>query len=118
MQPETRSWDNEIGKFAGVERRRVLKSVGALIGASAMANPLSGLAGSAPQSHSQKPRTEGLGKRLIGFMLPHEQFPVPQLVELGAAAEQAGFDLLAASDHGSFGGTFRARSLSLGPSKR
>ena len=32
-------------------------------------------------------------------MLPHEQFPVPQLVEFGVAAEQAGFDLLATSDH-------------------
>jgi TAT-translocated FGD2 family F420-dependent dehydrogenase len=36
---------------------------------------------------------------MMGFMLPHEQFPVTQLVELGAAAENAGFDLLATSDH-------------------
>jgi F420-dependent hydroxymycolic acid dehydrogenase len=36
---------------------------------------------------------------LVGFQLAHEQFPVPQLVELGAAAEKAGFDLLAVSDH-------------------
>jgi TAT-translocated FGD2 family F420-dependent dehydrogenase len=36
---------------------------------------------------------------MMGFMLAHEQFPVPQLVELGIAAEQAGFDLLANSDH-------------------
>jgi TAT-translocated FGD2 family F420-dependent dehydrogenase len=32
-------------------------------------------------------------------MLGHEQFTVPQLVEFGATAEQAGFDLLATSDH-------------------
>ena len=32
-------------------------------------------------------------------MLAHEQFTVPQLVELGAAAEQAGFDFVATSDH-------------------
>ena len=36
---------------------------------------------------------------MVGFMLAHEQFPVPELVELGVAAEQAGFDLLATSDH-------------------
>lgn len=35
----------------------------------------------------------------VGFMLGHEQFPVPKLVELGVAAEAAGFDLLATSDH-------------------
>lgn len=35
----------------------------------------------------------------IGFQLAHEQFPVPELVELGVKAEQAGFDLLAFSDH-------------------
>jgi hypothetical protein len=37
--------------------------------------------------------------RQIGFQLAHEQFPVPELVELGVAADQAGFDLLAVSDH-------------------
>jgi alkanesulfonate monooxygenase SsuD/methylene tetrahydromethanopterin reductase-like flavin-dependent oxidoreductase (luciferase family) len=31
--------------------------------------------------------------------LAHEQFPVPELVDLGVAAEQAGFDLLATSEH-------------------
>jgi hypothetical protein len=35
----------------------------------------------------------------IGFQLAHEQFNVPELVELGIAADQAGFDLLAVSDH-------------------
>jgi F420-dependent hydroxymycolic acid dehydrogenase len=37
--------------------------------------------------------------RQVGFQLAHEQFPVPELVELGIAADQAGFDLLAVSDH-------------------
>ncbi len=37
--------------------------------------------------------------RQVGFQLAHEQFTVPALVELGVAAEQAGFDLLAFSDH-------------------
>ena len=36
---------------------------------------------------------------MVGFMLAHEQFPVPELVRLGVAAEEAGFDLLATSDH-------------------
>jgi hypothetical protein len=38
-------------------------------------------------------------KPQIGFQLAHEQFKVPELVELGIAADQAGFDLLAVSDH-------------------
>ena len=37
--------------------------------------------------------------RQVGFQLAHEQFTVPELVELGISAEQAGFDLLALSDH-------------------
>jgi len=36
---------------------------------------------------------------MIGYMLAHEEFSVPELVELGVAAEKAGFDLLATSDH-------------------
>ena len=36
---------------------------------------------------------------MVGFMLAHEQFPVPDLVRLGASAEEAGFDLVATSDH-------------------
>jgi hypothetical protein len=32
-------------------------------------------------------------------MLAHEQFPLAQPIELGSAAERAGFDLLATSDH-------------------
>ena len=35
----------------------------------------------------------------IGFCLPHEQFPAPQLIENAVAAEQAGFDALWTSDH-------------------
>ena len=35
----------------------------------------------------------------IGFVLSHEQFTVPQLVELGVRAEQVGFDLVSTSDH-------------------
>lgn len=38
-------------------------------------------------------------RRGIGFMLAHEQFTIPQLLEFGAAAEAAKFDVLATSDH-------------------
>lgn len=44
-------------------------------------------------------QAKGLLGNLVGFMLAHEQFPAPQLAEFGVAAEQAGFDLLAISDH-------------------
>ena len=47
---------------------------------------------------SDKP-TPAFGNKIVGFMLAHEQFPVAQLIELGIAAEQAGFDLLATSAH-------------------
>jgi alkanesulfonate monooxygenase SsuD/methylene tetrahydromethanopterin reductase-like flavin-dependent oxidoreductase (luciferase family) len=40
-----------------------------------------------------------LRKGMLGFMLAHEQFPASELIRLGAAAEHAGFDLLATSDH-------------------
>lgn len=36
---------------------------------------------------------------MIGFVLAHEQFPVPRLVELGVAAEKADFDAVWTSDH-------------------
>ena len=35
----------------------------------------------------------------VGFVLAHEQFPAPSLVEFGVAAERAGFDELWTSDH-------------------
>lgn len=35
----------------------------------------------------------------IGFVLSSEQFPAPKLVEFGAAAEKAGFDMVWNSDH-------------------
>lgn len=35
----------------------------------------------------------------IGFVLSHEQFAAPQLIEYGVAAEQAGFDAVWTSDH-------------------
>ena len=49
-----------------------------------------------------RPAAPALGplrQRMVGYMLAHEQFTVPQLVEIGARAAGAGFDLLATSDH-------------------
>ncbi len=40
-----------------------------------------------------------LSKGMVGYMLAHEQFAVPELVYIGATAAKAGFDFLAASDH-------------------
>jgi len=48
---------------------------------------------------SRETQAGPLRKGMLGFMLAHEQFPVTELVRLGAAAEGAGFDLLATSDH-------------------
>jgi len=90
----------------GVARRSVLKSA-ALLGASALAGGFptmsfgrsevgrSAAEGGGPTGQN----TASLRQGMFGFMLGHEQFTVPQLVELGVACEDAGFDLLATSDH-------------------
>jgi F420-dependent hydroxymycolic acid dehydrogenase len=86
-----------------MDRRAVLRSTGAFSAASLLAASLPqqsyAAASGAPSPQSRRMQQSGLNNRLIGFMLAHEQFPVPELVELGAIAEQAGFDLLASSDH-------------------
>ena len=38
-------------------------------------------------------------RKMVGYMLAHEQFPAPELVQIGTSASQAGFHLLATSDH-------------------
>jgi TAT-translocated FGD2 family F420-dependent dehydrogenase len=40
-----------------------------------------------------------LRKGMVAFMLAHEQFAVPALVDIGAHAAESGFDALATSDH-------------------
>lgn len=80
-----------------VTRRSALKAAAVLAGASA-------IAAKAPRALAQAaavgaPPSGTLHGGMIGFMLAHEQFRVPQLVDFGVAAEQAGFDLIAASDH-------------------
>ena len=92
--------------FAGAYRRRMLKSgllmaVGAGLPAASMASTPGAGGGrstaSAASGAVSDPRP--LSKGMVAFMLAHEQFPAPELVRLGAAAESAGFDLAATSDH-------------------
>jgi TAT-translocated FGD2 family F420-dependent dehydrogenase len=45
------------------------------------------------------PGNDSLSGRKIGFMLSHEQFRAPELVDLADRATAAGFGLLATSDH-------------------
>jgi F420-dependent hydroxymycolic acid dehydrogenase len=54
---------------------------------------------SIPTSSTERSSIPPITDPMVGFMLAHEQFPVPELVSLGVAAEDARFDLLATSDH-------------------
>jgi TAT-translocated FGD2 family F420-dependent dehydrogenase len=106
--------------FAAVGRRDMLKSAGVLLAASS-----AGLSAVSQATQASTAQTSTMGtphrpgaskvaaardgssregsgtlrKGMIAYMLAHEQFPVSELLSLGASAEQAGFDLLAASDH-------------------
>jgi TAT-translocated FGD2 family F420-dependent dehydrogenase len=82
------------------DRRRIMSGAGA----AALANVATRAAAAQPVSTRPAPagtrsQTGGLRTRMIGYMLAHEQFPVPYLIEIGTAADRAGFDLLATSDH-------------------
>src|SRR5438477_9663155 len=83
-----------------LDRRLMLKSTATLMGLSALGMNLQN---SATTTTSRTGASENTVRSLrtptIGIMLPHEQITVSQLVELGEAAEQAGFGLLATSDH-------------------
>jgi TAT-translocated FGD2 family F420-dependent dehydrogenase len=95
-----------ISQYA-LDRRRVLKTVGAmavaggstLVGAPKVAAAGGGFTQAESIARAQDHKKNPWNKNQIGFQLAHEQFTVPQLVEFGVAAEQAGFDLLAVSDH-------------------
>lgn len=83
------------------DRRELLRWTSMLAGASA-----AGLASANAQtpphhavSQSGAAEVGGLRKGMISFMLAHEQFTVPHLVELGALASRAGFHVLSTSDH-------------------
>ncbi len=88
---------------AGNCRRRMLKS--GLLAALGAGLSSAGRASAqdngrvSPASAAPVKGRGSLTKGMISFMLAHEQFPVPELVRLGAAAENAGFDLVSTSDH-------------------
>jgi alkanesulfonate monooxygenase SsuD/methylene tetrahydromethanopterin reductase-like flavin-dependent oxidoreductase (luciferase family) len=98
-----------------MDRRKFVKlAAGTAIASAvtAMARPAKSHAqGSGAGSPSSRPGTDSSSKQssptatppimtpMMGFMLGHEQFPIPELLKLGVAAEQAGFDVLATSDH-------------------
>jgi TAT-translocated FGD2 family F420-dependent dehydrogenase len=84
------------GKHAQLPDRRIwLKSAAATL-ASAYALP--SLVTAASNQYSGRPE-KAIESKMVGFMLAHEQFTVPQVIDIGVSAEQAGFDLLATSDH-------------------
>src|ERR1700722_20127862 len=93
--------------FAGASRRHVLKSalLSAVCAGLPAANVTAAQGGGAGAPHmpaaalGATSRSGALSKRMVSFMLAHEQFPVPELIRLGACAESAGFDLVATSDH-------------------
>jgi TAT-translocated FGD2 family F420-dependent dehydrogenase len=100
-------------RFGFINRRSLLKAAISFLGATRFEGILQAAidAGTGEKS-GNTPAQEAQGNmntqdriesswltRQIGFQLAHEQFPVPELVELGVAADQAGFDLLAVSDH-------------------
>jgi TAT-translocated FGD2 family F420-dependent dehydrogenase len=86
--------------FTGSHRRELLKSAlmtALYAGLPAVASAQGGAAG---MSASPAAGPAGaLKKNRVAFTLSHEQFAVPELIRLGAAAENAGFDLVATSDH-------------------
>jgi TAT-translocated FGD2 family F420-dependent dehydrogenase len=82
------------------ERRTVLKAAALSVCASALGRVAARAADPPAMPESAGESGPGALRRgMLGFMLGHEQFRVPELVELGVAAERAGFDLIAASDH-------------------
>ena len=84
------------------QRRNLLKNSAMLLGASMLAdNVISSMASgqSSTSSSNTQSQNGNIRKRMVGFMLAHEQFTVPQLLDFGVTAERAGFDLLATSDH-------------------
>ncbi len=79
-----------------VTRRTALAGAAAIGAGAALlgSDTLPALAGGAPVTIAQR----GTGPAM-NFVLSHEQFPVPRLVEYGAAAERTGFDGIWTSDH-------------------
>lgn len=98
-------------KFINFDRRTLLKSAALCASVAGIQNSILSAYGlsrikAASEQKEKNPMpkqsdavTTSWLKRQIGFQLAHEQFTVPELVDLGVAADEAGFDLLAVSDH-------------------
>jgi F420-dependent hydroxymycolic acid dehydrogenase len=90
-----------IGGAGFTSRRHLLQTTPALIALAAASSS----AGAQPAGVANQPAATRQGQadlrrqKLIGYMLAHEQFTIPQLMEIGASASQAGFGALATSDH-------------------
>src|ERR1700761_8115015 len=78
---------------ANMRRRDALLSAGGLLAASTVA-PTSGWSQTATKPDPGSKSTIPLHRGMLAFMLAHEQFRLPELLKLGAEAEQAGFDML------------------------
>jgi F420-dependent hydroxymycolic acid dehydrogenase len=82
------------------DRRAMLRGSATLFGVSALSGSLpKAFARPQAQTNSTQSGEASFHKPTMGFMLGHEQFTIPKLLEFGIAAEEAGFGLLATSDH-------------------
>jgi TAT-translocated FGD2 family F420-dependent dehydrogenase len=79
-------------------RRGALRSAGGLLAATMAPSSVWSEIASKKESDMTSTTTP-LRRGMLAFMLSHEQFRAPELLSLGAQAEQAGFDMLATSDH-------------------
>jgi F420-dependent hydroxymycolic acid dehydrogenase len=79
------------GATLGMSRRGVLRSGAVLVTAASVTRALA--------AQTPSPGDAMMAPGQIGYVLSHEQFPVPQLVEFAVEAEQEGFDAVWASDH-------------------
>jgi hypothetical protein len=74
-------------------RRRVIQSTTALLAAAGLgSSPAAAQSAGAPRpsDQDQTQADGGLQNRMLGYMLAHERFPVPELVQLGGSAASAG----------------------------
>ncbi len=86
-----------------MHRRDLLQMTGAaaaVIGASAGHANAQPTGSQTPAAGSAaRPESGELHRHMIGYMLAHEQFALPELHRIGMRAAQSGFDALATSDH-------------------
>jgi TAT-translocated FGD2 family F420-dependent dehydrogenase len=81
------------------DRRELLKMTAAFSAATGALGAGIARAQSPATGRSAAREVGGLRKGMFSYMLAHEEFPVPEVVKLGAMASRAGFDVLSTSDH-------------------